>query len=393
MLLSEGQAKCAVQDPQQVRSWLELKSEAQAIMDLEDSDALATNQNWLKNALDASKQLRTGIAKASDALSSFMAQHAKAEARKAKRSEKEKEKVAVAKAKARSKVAAERVKEFQEEPFFSLDFASLITEGVVKCMHKVEDEKSLKDLQAAAPWVVTSAGVHKAFRELNVVQIALGNFGGQYLKQKSTRAEGRGQVPMSSKEGKEEADAFINKLESSILATKATLNELGSVMSHTWLYGYESRNTQAAVTPYGLSVFRILAEGAVHTAVIDARECLAAWAKVHSDDKAAKITYDDLMRELLALDVEGLRRLKAAGAVVYYIELKAWQTLYVPSGWLVLERASDNALNYGIRKTAAFEHEAAYSSYEAVLRLHKESGSKSSDKMQMVLPLLKPSSA
>lgn len=67
--------------------------------------------------------------------------------------------------------------------------------------------------------------------------------------------------------------------------------------------------------------------------------------------------------------------------------------MFVSSGWLVLERASDNALNYGIRKTAAFEHEAAYSSYEAVLRLHKESGSKSSDKMQMVLPLLKPSSA
>lgn len=97
------------------------------------------------------------------------------------------------------------------------------------------------------------------------------------------------------------------------------------------------------------------------------------------------------MKELLALDAQGLRRLKEAGAVFYYVELKAWQTLFVPSGWFVLERASDNALNYGIRKTSAFEHEAAYASYAATLRLHKQSGNKNIDKMQVVLPSLRPS--
>lgn len=389
LLRLEGQAKSAVQDVDAVRSHKEILHEVRGVMSFTDSDALVAHQKWLKEMLDVCKQLRLGIAKSADALAGFIDQHAKSKLRKLKREEKEKEKQAIAQAKARSKVAAEKVKEFKEEPLFNLKMDMLMEGKTVTSIPKYNVDAAIANLPTHTPWAITSTTFHQAWRDSNVIQVTLGNFGGQYKKQKSTKAEGRGQVPMNSREGKQETDAFIAKVQALMQGEQADLGESANVMNHTWIFGYEPRSTQASMTPYGLGLFRILAEGEVHTVVVDSAACMKAWQAVHGEDRAAKITYEDLMKELLLLDEDGLKLLASKGAGFMYLYLSAWQTLYIPPGWFVMERASDSALIYGCRKTTAHKHSDSFTSYSTIINIYRQSG-KPVHRMEAVVPKLQP---
>lgn len=392
LLRLEGQAKCAVQDVESVRSLQEIDGEVQGVLRVLGADALAAHQKWLKEALDVCKQLRLAITKSADAVSGFIDQHAKALVRQQKRMEKDEENAAIAKAKARSKIAAEKVKEFKGEPLFNLDMLGRIRKNIVSEVKKYSADDTIKDLPVHTPWLISSANFHKEWRESNVIQVTLGNFGGQYKKQKSAKSEGRGQVPMNSKEGKLETDTFMARLEAHMTGRRADLGEAGNVLSHTWIFGYEPRNTQASMTPYGLGLFRALAEGEVHTLLVGSASCMTAWGALRGADRSAKVTYEELMKELLLFDEAALQQFVSKGAVVMYVYLAAWQTLYIPSGWFVMDRASDSALIYGCRKSTAFAHADSHKSYQALIKLYKQSG-KPVQKMEAVLPKLLPSQA
>lgn len=138
---------------------------------------------------------------------------ARKQARAQKLAEKAKEQQALDHVKKTAKEAAAKVKEMESEapPLFLINFPALVSAGIVaevKTHNKLEGET----LNVDKPFIVKEISIVTEWGKHAKVQVALGNFGGKYKKKSSYRSEGKVQMALYTREGKEESQVLFNSL-------------------------------------------------------------------------------------------------------------------------------------------------------------------------------------
>ena len=175
-----------------------------------------------------------------------------------------KEKKAVADTKKMAKVAAGKVTEAVVDPLFKVDFSKVFA---AQQFPRHEGERAV-DVNVSLPALCNFAAAYSTWKESPRVVLTMSNYGGQYKKQETVKSEGRGQYPLVLKEGKEETDDMYKVIhkafstDSPAIAASDVPN--GSrVLGNTWAYGYMPDVGACNITPYGVTMAKVLLMGAV----------------------------------------------------------------------------------------------------------------------------------
>ncbi|CAE7191932.1 unnamed protein product [Symbiodinium sp. KB8] len=322
---SKGPANLPVQEVPSLHCYLDLEGRCQAVLQLEDVAALDKHKADMKKYIGAANQLRESLAKASSKMTGHLDNIEREAVRAQKKEAGRKEKEAVAKAKATAKKAAQNVQKEKKEvpPLFSIDLAkfpevtsTVVTDEAVKAADFKFDHSK--------PALFGASVAEKDWGNNPKVQMALSAYGGQYKAQTTTKDSGKGQTNLRQKAGKEESE---------------------QVLKETWLYGYLPETTFASPTPQGLSMLKTLAAGDVRVFAIE----LAALQRCLKKNGLALDA--DCADNVLQFDADALKAFVASGCPVYHLEVKQFETIYIPTGYLVLERSGSAVLVYGMRKS------------------------------------------
>ena len=362
---AKGTAFLPVQEPSSLFSHLELLYRAEEVLNFNTVDELEEHKTQTKKYFGTVAQLKDSIAKGASKLNMFLENIKREQDREVKKAQTKKEKEAVAKAKAAAKQAAETVKKEEKEvpPIFAGDIDAKMALTVVT---DADMEKEGFSFDATKPALIRTALVEKEWLASSKVQMAMSAYGGQYKSQTTVKDQGKGQIPMRPKNGKEETDTLVSKLLSKLklegnIASLPGQDE--ALLKETWLYGYAPSRSFVSPTPQGLPMIKILAMGETSTFLFK----LADLAKAFKD-KGKTLTHDtaeSILNQKAADMQEGLCN-------VHFCKQQKHDILYVPGGYLAVERSGAAVLIYGMRKSFCLKGEA--SSYAAVVQYVKDCG-------------------
>lgn len=300
--------------------------------------------------------------------------------------EKAKEQQALDHVKKTAKEAAAKVKEMESEapPLFLINFPALVSAGIVaevKTHNKLEGET----LNVDKPFIVKEISIVTEWGKHAKVQVALGNFGAKYKKKSSYQSDGKVQMALYTREGKEESQELFNSLighmpRDHVVDSKDT--PAASTCDNVWLYGYDPKLRSAGPAPNGLPMVKLLVAGEVKWVLFHLTSLLAALRIMYKKDM---FTLSELKESIQGMTDEKIRKFKSDGCEMQTIVQHPWETLYVPSGWYTAEESVKGVLVYGCRRTLIVRSAANYDQYEALTGVYAASENSGHKHMEAVL--------
>ena len=257
-----------------------------------------------------------------------------------------------------------------------------------ECFLKELSGDDIKDIDIDIPFILKKNAKIVEWSNTSKMQVALGSFGGRYKKTDSFQAFGKAQMPLYSKEGKEETMEFVNYFMSLIPVTNKVMqeNDFSRITSALWLFGYDPSLCSISATPNGMAMLKVLAYGEVKWIVMETASLIAA---LRTELQTDSIGFDDLEEKVGSLTADTLENCKKHGLKSFSCVQKANEAVFVPAGWITAEQSVSGMLIYGFRSTLLLRSEASHSSYEALIGLHVVS-KKPVAKMQEALDLMAP---
>ena len=123
---------------------------------------------------------------------------------------------------------------------------------------------------------------------------------------------------------------------------------LDRVVMAYWYYGYLSDVKTIAPTPNALAMVKILVNGHVSILAIDRKKLLPAMRVILSEDN---VKFKDVVAKPEAANADIFSQLHANGCPVFRGVLVPMSCLYVPAGFIVVEKVVKGVLAHGIRRT------------------------------------------
>ena len=363
---AKGAAFVPVQELASLRCSVDLDSQCQAVMTLQTVEAMDEHKSLMKKLIGAANQLRESVAKAASKMTGHLDNIEREVLRSEKKEAGRKEKEAVAKAKAMAKKAAQDVQKVATEvpALFAIE-RSKLKSGSVQTPVLTDDKVKEAD---SKPVLFKASVIEKERSNQPKVQMALSAYGGQYKAQSTTKDTGKGQMNLRNKAGKEETEALVKKLLAALQLDKcvATLTGADEIMlKETWLFGYLPNYNFSSPTPQGLAMLKTLAAGEVQMYVIEIAGLMAMF-------KQQGLEINDVsLQSMFSLEHAAFEEL-CAECPVYYFALKQWESVYIPTGYIVFERSSSAVLIHGMRKTFCLKGDE--SRYKAVIEFVKAMG-------------------
>ena len=300
-----------------------------------------------------------------------------------------KEKDAVAQAKEQARKAREKVEKLSTEGSALFKLGSEAAESTTTYLREVNESEVPKDVGQPHLMRLPLHAQESTWAQHAKVQLALSGYGGEYRSLKTTQVEGKGQRLLQPKEGKEETDIMFSQVASLLELDKAAAtvkSPASTIIESTMLFGLEPGREFCSFSPQALACVKVLVIGEIAFMTCSAKSLMSAWETL----KFGPINAETLEEKVLALSVEDVGKLKGAGCPMYAGRLKAAGSLFIPAGWVVLERAMPKAqLIYGVRKSYVIKKPAAHADYAAAISLMQVSGSKKVEKYKIVLETMK----
>ena len=234
----QGKTVHQVDDLRGSEHFNEILDQVLGVNTVKDLDELLAT--W-RSAADQVKLLAAGIAKSANNVKAHVDASARKALRKEKMEEKAKEQKLVDHVKKTAKEAAAKVKELEAEapPLFKQDLPKLQQQGVFKKV-VIHEQIEGAAINLAEPFVLAECSAVTDWSQQAKIQVALGNFGGKYKKKSSYQSEGKVQMVLYSREGKEESHNFFNLFIEAVPAGKvadAKGTAAASTCENIWLYG------------------------------------------------------------------------------------------------------------------------------------------------------------
>ena len=378
---ADGSVRIPVQTPDELWAYSDLAAWIEKTIDIETAEELDdTRRHWAIMSSMA-RQLKTGVVKASQKLKSHLETKVREAARKQKSQHAAQTKSAVAAAKAKAKAAAVKVQQQSMEgsALFKLTPAQL---------HESDDGKTNgKQLTATTefqtltqnlhePVLMACGGyeVHKKWTQLPKVQLALSAFGGEYRRQKSTQSSGSCQRVLECKQGKEETDAMLQQLATSLqldkVAADLSTSPAKAIQEQTWMFGYEPGHEFCGLGSQALAFIKVQVFGDAAFMTFSASSLSSAWEAAWGS-----LTSETLEQKVLSLSCDDFKTLQSKGCQVYSGKLSPGMSLFAPTCWVLIERAVPTSrLVYGVRKSYVIRSAVAHSEYDSALKINAASG-------------------
>jgi hypothetical protein len=381
-----------VQDADALLSFRQMSELLDQFLAIDTQKCLEDTLQMWKKSVEQIKLLVGGINKSSSNLKSHLnslKKKVEREERKKKRLEEQKE---VSEVRSKAKAAAQKVKDQQAEipALFNVDVQKFIDEKSMEPFTElsgdfvsfdVEYPCIFKDQPAIDSWVKTPK-----------IQVCLGNFGGRYKKTDVFTQEGKAQLPLYAKEGKEASQEFLEKFIRSHVSkhevVSSSAQEFSKILTTLWLYGYSEDFVGVDKTPNGMAMLKVLGHGSMKIMAFECSTLLPALRKVHQKDE---ISISDLYEMVGCLTSEQLLECQKAGLVARVVVQEQHQAVWIPCGWIVAEQAMTDkgVLHYGLRSTFLISGKRAFDNYESVISMHI-AAKKDVTNMNKVFALLNP---
>ena len=230
------------------------------------ADLVDSVQTW-KQGVAQVRQLMSSLAKAAGNLKSHVENVRRKEERKLAAEQREKEQQAELAVKKQALAAAALVKEGEQKipPLFAIELTKLheVAPPMERCAGEIEHGK----LDVDMPCLFEQVPAFGVWSRAPRVQMAPGNFGWQYRKAQGFKEEGRSQMQLHSREGKEETMELWSALKAGFPETAIVDppdgNIVKRVLAVSWLYGYDQKMRSVTSAPTGLAMMKHLAHGTV----------------------------------------------------------------------------------------------------------------------------------
>lgn len=218
------------------------------------------------------------------------------------------------------------------------------------------------------------------------IQQVMTGVGGRYKKMEGYQQDGKATATLTVRQGKEETEQLFTKVGQILGLKPMSLVKISSAWNTTsWLWGVRPTTFwMVCQTPNAAGYFKLVLLGELEVWVLDTKSAIDAADKMSVKCKGL----DELTKFIQDMDAEQFRKFEACGAVVSYQKMKKEDMLWAPVGSLVMEKASDASLIYGVRKSFLFDTAGNKHSFEQMAILMKESG-QSVSKMEQVLGLFR----
>ena len=348
---------------------------------------MATVKEFIKNLARASSDMVTHI--------KSLETKARAEREK---SEKERQRADVAKAREDAKKAADDIrknlaKSVAKPVMFEVNFEEAKVPEI--CKH---EGNGFNDKRADEPCLLINNDKQKLWLASEAVDKALAAYGNTYKKAKDVKANSRGQSPVQDPAAKEETSEFLLSLlpeDTKVLNIEEIVEGGSAFMDTCWCYSFMPGNVSFSIPPNGAAFVRAQALGTT-SFVLFKLKSLLAYVKAKQPDQEKKVPALELVAQWGQDAVAAALGEEADGKVeMIRGSLSANQAMFVPSGWVILERAhSEQAAIYGVRKSMFIDSVQNYVGYEAV-KMYYEACSPDRDLSRMTTILdafmMKPS--
>jgi len=152
----------------------------------------------------------------------------------------------------------------------------------------------------------------------------------------------------------------------------------------SWQFGLAPNFPYASLTPNSASTIRILCQGNLHIYAMEASKLVAAMRLAHPGCDVDGTKAAGWAKQL---DGAALQKLGQAMPVWYHMA-KPDEVVYVPTGFMTIERADNGPLIYGVRKSLLFDTPAAVKNYSQAIQLIAQGGG-NTDNMEKIKKLFK----
>ena len=190
----------------------------------------------------------------------------------------------------------------------------------------------------------------KEWQEVEKVKFTCCNFGGRYHQDKVVKKDLRGQMPVLSKEGKEESESLFENFMHDMRLPISPIRDckaLKNACHVLWIWGNVQQSTHVGLTRNCLPQLRSLSEGQLSVVLVEMRTFLHA-----IDYRREGTPQEDQLKEyFMSQSMEQLKVLVEKGARLYHFVMEPASIMYVPVGYCVIEHTSGGPVVYGLRKT------------------------------------------
>ena len=253
------------------------------------------------------------------------------------------------------------------------------------CFEKVAELKADKlplDFKIDVPLIIVESKLVLAWAaDARVSQVVI-NYGARYKKAPGFGTRKTTQ-PLATKAGKEQTEKLSVDIVDLVKKHIVDISEqAANWMTTSWIFGHASSHFGCGLTPNSAACFKMLMYGSAELYLAPIAGLIDGLNKMGIKFK----TMVDLETQLFALTAEQIEKLKET--VSFHIAaLKKEQMLYIPAGWICLEKCGQESMIYGVRKSYFFRSAAAVANYTAAMQLLDGDG-KGTEKMGQILPLL-----
>ena len=158
-----------------------------------------------------------------------------------------------------------------------------------------------------------------------------------------------------------------------------------NVLNTLWMWGYETKFSGTGVTPNGLAMWKFLAAGEVTWLIFETKVLVPALKISLGKDK---LSITEVYTYLEDVGEKSLQELSDTGAKPFYAVQSSNTMLFVPVGFIALEKCTKGVLVYGLRRTCVIREASAVANYEELMGTYVCDG-RSTDKMKVALDLMK----
>ena len=226
-------------------------------------------------------------------------------------------------------------------------------------------------LDMDAPWLIKAMPAVDAWQNNPRVQLALSNFGGQYKKD-TKNTDGRGQLPMFKADAKGETDAMFDVIEGFGRADIAgpSKNTLVRIIGkNTWLYGNDPKMHFCSTSPFSVAMVKAQAAGNTRFVLIDFVTFCEARKKEGLSDIMPQQQMTTLLQEMT---VDNAKALCKQGLKMEHVTQQPWEALYIPAGWVAMEKTARGSLAYGSRRSLVVTTDQTIVNYNAMIAMASE---------------------
>lgn len=388
-LKTAGRISSVIQQPDHLTSLMELQAIRNKMLEAENLQALDGLVLKFKNSANQVALLINGIKKSASNLKTHTDNLLRKSQRQAKAREREVEMAEVNAARAKAKAAAARVKDEEKQkvsPVFQMSVHTLETEELIVKVPIMENVAENNKVDPDKPFILRGADPIATWTSDAKIQVALSSFGGKYKKKAGYQSEGKVQMNLYAREGKEETDALFETLAAKHMPANTIVDPTGTnaagACQQCWLFGNDPHVKHASFAPNCLSMCKILVQGEIQWLAAPISDLLTGLRTLSGLDK---IDLDKLKELALDLDMEKLKRLKEAGCWWHSAKQLTNDMLYIPPGWYCLEAPSKGVLVYGVRKTFITKSSTSHANFEAAAGVFSASNSAAAEHMMKLL--------